>query len=112
MTPDDALSLAQYQRPGVRIVVGATSAKELPVTPLGSLHHLPGDNSWRERDLRLRLGFVPSLWAMAFANSVEAAGGIVTDDEWRWLHGPATLGAARAWLEAKIIEHFGDPAGI
>lgn len=102
MTPDDALHLAQYQRPGVRLVVGANSAEERPVTPLRSLRHLPGDETWKERDLRRRLGFVPSLWAMAFADEVEAAGGIVTDDDWRWLHGSATLDAARAWAIDKL----------
>ena len=79
--------------------MGPTEAKEVHVPPLSlqNLRGLPGDWSWEDHDLRLRLGFVPSLWAKNFASVAEALGHEVTNTEWRWLHGPASLVAARAW---------------
>lgn len=101
MTPDQAMAMARFQRPGVKLVVGPTKAREEPVAPLRrqALHALPGDYSWRSRDLRLRLGFLPSLWAMFFAEIAQSVGHTVTDAEWRWLHGPACLNEARAWVK-------------
>lgn len=109
MNPERALELAKHQRPGVRLVVGPTEARGEPTWPLPSTHHLPGDPSWRERDLRRRLGFVPSLWAQWQAAAAECLGHKVTVSEWRWLCGPVvTAESARQWqqqiVEAWMIE--------
>lgn len=59
MTPEEALDLARFQRPGIKIVVGPTEAREerLPPAPmprtLGPLHH----QSWLLYDMH-RAGVV------------------------------------------------------
>ena len=100
MTPEEGYRLASFARPGFKIVMGPTEANEVHVAPLflQNLRGLPGDWSWEDRDLRLRLGFVPSLWAKTFASVAEALSHEVTDAEWQWLHGSASLVAARAWI--------------
>ncbi len=100
MTPECAYELARYARPGVKIVMGATEAREEQIRPLdvSQLSKLPGDSTWFAYLIRQRLGFVPSEWAKIFACQASALGHDVTDNEWHWLHGPATLTQARAWI--------------
>ena len=101
MTPEAALELAKYQRPGVVLQVGPTEAKEARIRPLSDqrLRALPGDATWLDRHLRLRLGYVPSAWAKQAAKWMTlAARRRITDDEWRWLAHPQTgIAAVEAW---------------
>lgn len=89
-----------FQRPGIKLIVGPESAREEWVSPvpMERAAHLPGDASWKARDLRLRLGFSPSLWAQGFACAAEAFGHALTNGEWAWLHGTATLVEAHEWI--------------
>lgn len=66
MTPDQAYDLARYQRPGVRLIVGATEAREEPVKPLDwrQMKDLPGDRSWFDHDIRKLIGRPLSLWEL------------------------------------------------
>jgi hypothetical protein len=102
MTPDQAMQLARFQVPGVKVVVGPTAVRIERIAPLSPvrLDELPGDHSWHERDLRLRLGFVPSAWAQSFGGAASRHfGHDVTDAEWRWLHGQqSSLETVRSWL--------------
>lgn len=111
MTPEHGYQLAQFQRPGVVIVMGAENARERLVRPLSQskIQALPGDHSFWERDMRARLGFVPSLFAHRFAAAAELLGHSATDEEWRWLDGPASLKDARAWLSAVLEDRNPSP---
>ena len=103
MTPDQAIQLAQFQRPGVKLVLGAEEAREEIIAPLSSwqLSQLPGDSSWQLRDLRLWLGFTPSLWAFACGTVFTAVSGRnPTKEEWIWLNGPASLKDTQDWVSA------------
>lgn len=53
MTPEEAYTLARYQRPGVRLIVGPTAAREDHITPLNPhvLSRLPGHPSWVDYDV-------------------------------------------------------------
>jgi hypothetical protein len=98
--PEEALHLAKYQRPGVKLVVGATDAYELPISrlPIFDLMQLPGESNWPDYWLRRRLGYLPSLWARCFGADAEYLGHSVTDKEYAWLNGTAGLIEARHWL--------------
>jgi hypothetical protein len=107
MTADEALALAKFHRPGVKLIVGPTEAREeqTSAAKLSTDWRNPQPASWREYDLRKRLGFIPSPWARAFARRYEdATGREPTDDEYRWLHDNsgrgASLMAAQEWLGA------------
>ncbi len=103
MTPEQGYDLAKFQRPGVKIVMGATGAREEKMAPVNYqvLRKLPGDWSWVEYDLRKRLGFLPSLWARMYGLAAEQLGHMTTDAEWKWLSGPSSsLQTADAWLDA------------
>ena len=101
MTPEEGYERAKYMRPGVRIVMGPHCAVEMDVLPLSeyATRNLPGDKSWHDRDLRLSLGFLPSMWAKRFAFLAQNMGHDVTRHEWVWLHGPASLDKAMKWLD-------------
>lgn len=106
MTPEEGYRLARYQRPGVVIFMGPDEAEERAVFPLSAdtINRLPGDPSLWARNMRTRLGFVPCPWVLMFATQAKVqAGHNVSNDEWRWLHGPATLIEARAWLKSLIL---------
>lgn len=103
MTADEAIALSSFQRPGVKLIVGAELAREetIPALSKWHLHQLPGDPSWQCRELRFRLGFVPSSWAKAFSSNVKRLfAHNASDAEWRWLHGPASLEDACAWARS------------
>ena len=101
MTPEEGYAASRYQRPGIKIIMGPEASREAPIVALSewAIAKLSGDASWSDRDLRLRLGFVPSLWAKLFALVAEQNGHKATDDEWKWLHGKATLVDAGKWSE-------------
>jgi hypothetical protein len=100
LTVEEGYRRAAYQRSGVRIVMGAVEAREERVAALAqhTLKDLPGDWTWANRALCVRLGFLPCAWARAFGALAEGIGHCVSEEEWKWLHGPATLVQARAWL--------------
>ena len=100
LTVEEGYRRAAYQRSGVRIVMGAVEAREERVAALAqhTMKDLSGDWTWANRDLRVRLGFLPCAWARAFGALAEGMGHCVSDEEWKWLHGPATRVQARAWL--------------
>ena len=115
MTADEAMRLAAFQRPGVRLIVGPTEAREERT----EARALPADwrdsqpTSWREYDLRRRLGFIPSLWAFGWADAYKGiTGREPTDAEWVWLHRRdgqgASLQDARAWLSKAEQEAVDD----
>lgn len=108
LAPDAALALAQFQRPGVRLVVGPTDAREEPLQPLP---WQPRDwrksepETWWQYDLRARLGFIPSPWTMNFACAfMRITGREPSDAEYIWLDRNdgrgADLANAQAWLDA------------
>jgi len=101
MSPDKGHDLAAFQRPGIRIIMGAQDCREEWIKPLGhnDLKKLPGDWSWEVRRLRLMLGFVPSLWAQLFGGMASLLGHDVSVEDWRWLNGPASILDARAWID-------------
>lgn len=100
MTPEEGYNLARYQLTGKKVIMGPTDSKIVDTKPLSNLklHKLPGDFSWIDRELRLRLGFVPSLWTKSFACAAMMEGHNVTYEEWIWLQGKSTLIEARKWL--------------
>ena len=100
MTADQALALAEYALPGCVIQVGATEGRVTPIRPISpdQLQNLPGDWAWEDRDMRIRYGFLPSLWARTFMYYANVLGHDVSQQEAEWLNGPATLAQARAWL--------------
>lgn len=107
---EEGFRRADYQRPGVIVVMGPESAYERLLKPLSdyALRELPGPSSWWEYDIKKRLGFIPSYWAYSFAQMLFAfTGREATDDEWRWLHGPADLKSARKWLENEVEKTTG-----
>jgi len=101
MTPEEGYSLSEYRRPGVKVVMGITNAKEASVEPLPkyNLNKLPGDSSWHLRDLRLWLGFIPPLWALVFAYEAKSLGREVTKEDYKGLQKSTTLDQAKLWLE-------------
>ena len=105
MTPEQALDLAKFQRPGVRLIVGPTEAREVRTEPrdVPTNWRAPQPATWLEYDLRRRLGFIPSAWAMFFAAQYERiTGKQPSDAEWLWLHRNdgqgASLNDVRGWL--------------
>jgi hypothetical protein len=103
MTADEALAFAEFQRPGVKLVVGPELAREEPITRLSNYHlyFLPGDSTWTARDFWKLLGFVPSLWAQQCA-AMGAASGIDVSDAavWRWLTKRSTgIRDVEAWVD-------------
>ena len=102
MTPEEAYELAKYQRPGIRLLVGATVACEAimaPLDPTLDLFPLHGYSSWEDYDLAARLGNAPSLFVTSFARAAYGDPRKASDDELRYLQG-ASLDAARQWLDA------------
>lgn len=108
MTPEQGYDLADFQRPGYTIVMGPTEAREEMTQPVSSfeLDKMQGEYLWADYVLRRRLGFLPSLWSkimvVRFRCVIDRD---VTDDEWRWLHGPATLEAVEKWIELERKEN-------
>jgi hypothetical protein len=105
MTPEAAMDLAKFQRPGRMVLVGATEAfdvaepavddqpfwrkNRLGVVPMSD--YPPHLRSWWNFDMWRRLGYVPSLWARLVAGNMEqAANRRLSDDEWRWLANAGT----------------------
>lgn len=100
MTPEQGHQLAEFQRPGFKVVMGTVSAADVRIKPLHSTSHLPGDTSWFEMGLQMSLGFAPSLFAIVFADTATRLGHTVTKGEWKWLHGrKCSLDAAERWIE-------------
>ena len=110
ITPEEGYYLAKYQRPGRKIVMGPHAARDDKIAPLTRQHMsaLPGFWSFYDYDTNARLSFVPSFWSKCFAFAAITQGRVVTDDEWRWLHGKASLSDARAWLFATQEEQTDD----
>jgi hypothetical protein len=106
MTSDQAYELAKFQRVGVVLIVGAEYAYEKQIEPISrnELSKMKGDLSWSDRELRLRLGYLPSDWAKCFAGVAHELDHEVSDDEYHWLHGAASLKDARAWIDNIIQE--------
>lgn len=52
MTPAQGYNLAQYQRPGFKVVMGATEARDVTIKPISKWKYsqLAGDVSWNIRD--------------------------------------------------------------
>lgn len=115
MTADEAIELAAYHRPGVRLIVGPTDAREefgvaADYLPMSVRNHIGvkkhgeypiWQSSFWARDLYNRLGFFPSGWAISWAHLFECfAGRDVTVAEWEWLASPATSVAnVQAWVQ-------------
>ena len=106
MTPEQGYDAAKFQRPGIKIVMGPHAAKESPISPLShwAISKLPGHASWSDRDLQAKLGFLPSMWAQCFACIAQAFRHDVTVEEWKWLHGSATLSDAIEWSVRIVIK--------
>jgi hypothetical protein len=94
------MELARFQRPGVILIVGPTEAREDVLRPLNpwQISKLPGDSSFARRDLRLRLQFMPGMFACFFAGKAAKLGYDATNEEWVWLNGRASLEDACRWL--------------
>ena len=110
LTVDEGYRLTQFMRPGVRILMGATEAREAPVNPLPwtNIHRLPGFKSFFHWNLSRKLGFAPSAWAMFFGVHVMILGHDPTDDEWRWLCQRSTsLKDAQVWL-VKVADQYAE----
>lgn len=111
MTPDRACELAQYQRPGVKLVVGPTEAREEVVKPLWYWHvwQLPGDASWWHRDARLRLGFEPHPVGEMIGRMIEeTTGDMLSVEDWMTLQNGSQAdreGVARRALAKKEAAH-------
>lgn len=86
---DEALRLAKYQRPGVRLIVGPTEAIETRVEPVKSyiLYKLPGPSSFFERDVVKLCGFKPHMLAMCNGYRLQRLiKRKLTVQEWKILH--------------------------
>lgn len=108
MTPEEGYRLAQYQRPGVQIVMGPTEAREEPVRPLTDMDYskLPGDCSLFDYDVRRVCGgWLPHRLAIFAGGMIwVATGRLLTVHEWRYLH-DATAEARRAFVHDAL---YGD----
>lgn len=110
MTPDQGYALAMRQRPGVKIVMGATEAREERIAPLDIetrlewWRSLPGDVSWRWHDVRAVCGgWLPHSIALSAGAAVEdRTGRRLTRAEWEYLHNASA--AERADFIAKHME--------
>ena len=102
-TADDALSSAQFQRPGIIVTVGPEAGRDRFIAEIlypanRSLH---GPSSWLAYDL----GFEPSHWAKAFGHLLHSIrGGSIVECVRIFTAPTMTLAEVRAIIERAALE--------
>ena len=94
MTPEEGYELAKKQRPGVKIVMGPTKAREERMAPVNIMTclkwalSLPGDTSWWAYDVRKVCGgWLPHSFALSAGWCAETiVQRPLTRADWEHLH--------------------------
>ena len=115
MTPEEGYRLAQFQRPGIKIVMGPTEAREDRIAPRAVLYGkawgdtgaptpvLDTATSWFEYDCARLVGKLRlSPWVTRWCAEISSvADRLPTEDEVAFLLRPATgLAEARKYVES------------